>query len=151
MISFFSPENETVSSFIGSSNILKSDSCRQLVPGLMEVTCGEMHIVLPHDEGNIEKIAISPRDVYISDVLPAGPAVNRYMGTIISIKHDSTTAKIEVNTGGLMLKAEIPVELASEMNLEINKEIYVILRLRRLKVLSNKENPSPSVLFSNDF
>ena len=36
---FFSPETEAVSDFIGSLNILECDSCRQLVPGLIEVDC----------------------------------------------------------------------------------------------------------------
>lgn len=137
---FFSPENETVSSFVGSSNILECDSCRQLAPGLIEVTCGVMHVVLPHDEVNIKKIAISPRDVYISDVLPAGPSVNRYKGIITSIQFNATTAKLDVEIGGIGLKAEIPHELVGEMNLATGKEVYLILKLRRLKVLGHNEN-----------
>lgn len=137
---FFSPENEAVSSFVGSVNILNCDSCRQLVPGLMEVDCGGMRIVLPHDEGSIEKIAVSPRDVYISDVLPPGPSVNRYKGTVTAVDFDSSMAKINVNVGSVGLKAEIPIELAKEMNLASRNEVYLILKLRRLKVLGNKES-----------
>jgi ABC-type sugar transport system ATPase subunit len=138
---FFYPANETVSDFIGSSNILDCISCRQLVPGLVEVNCGGINVVLPHDAGNIEKIAISPRDVYISDVLPPGPAVNRYKGMITAIDFNSTMTKVNVEVDKVTLKAEIPGELAREMNLAPMREVYLILKLRRLKVLGNKESP----------
>lgn len=142
---FFAPENEAVSRFVGSSNILESDSCRQLVPGLLEVTCGEMHIVLPHDEGTIEKIAIAPRDVYITDVLSPGPSLNRYKGVILAINRNSTTAKLDIDIVGIRFKAEVPGELAAEMNLAIGKEVYVILRLQKLKVLGKKRSFSSTV------
>ena len=137
---FFSPETEAVSHFIGSLNILDCDSCRQLVPGLMEVDCGGMRIILPHDGGAMQKIAISPRDVYISDVLPPGPSVNRFRGMITAIDCNTTMAKLEIKVGNTSLKAEMPGELAREMGLIIGKEVYLVLKLRRLKVLGSKEN-----------
>jgi molybdate/tungstate transport system ATP-binding protein len=140
---FFSPSTPAVSNFVGSLNILKCIACRQLVPGLMEVDCGGMRIILPHDEGNMQKIAISPRDVYVSDILPTGPAVNRYRGQIVALDLNATTAKIDVKVGKNIIRAEMPGELAHEMSLAIGKEVYIILKLRRLKVLGNKESSSP--------
>ncbi len=140
---FFSPENETVADFVGSLNILNCDFHRQLVPGLMEVDCGGLRIIIPHDEGSLQKIAISPRDVYISDVLPPGPSVNRYKGMIISIEFSATTAKIGVKIGSTDIKAEMPYDLAKEMGLSIGKEVYVILKLRRLKVFGNQSSVAP--------
>jgi ABC-type Fe3+/spermidine/putrescine transport system ATPase subunit len=140
---FFAPETAAVSNFIGSLNILECNSCRQLVPGLMEVECKGMHIIIPHDEGTMQKIAISPRDVYVSDVLPPGPSVNRYKGLIISIDFYSTTARLDLKIGNANLKAEMPAELAKEMNLLIGKEVFIILKLRRLKVLGGKESSTP--------
>jgi molybdate/tungstate transport system ATP-binding protein len=137
---FFSPRCEAVVSFTGSLNILECKSCRQLVPGLVEVDCDGMKIVLPHDEGNLQKIAISPRDIYISDVLPSGPAVNRYKGIVNDIDVNTTTAKLNITINNIHLKAEMPAELSREMSLGIGKEVYLILKLRRLKVLKNKEN-----------
>jgi ABC-type Fe3+/spermidine/putrescine transport system ATPase subunit len=140
---FFSPQTEAVSSFIGSLNILECNSCRQLVPGLMEVDCGGIRIILPHDEGEMQKIAISPRDVYISDVQPPGPSVNRYKGMITAIEAGTAMARIEVKIGSIYIKAEMPSELARDMGLAIGKEVYAILKLRRLKVLGNRERASP--------
>jgi molybdate/tungstate transport system ATP-binding protein len=140
---FFAPQSAAVSEFIGSLNILKCDACRQLVPGLMEVDCGGMHLVIPHDEGGMQKIAISPRDVYISDVLPPGPAVNRFKGNICAIEYTSSMAKIQVNINRNTIKAEMPSELAKDMALLVGKEVYVILKLRRLKVLGGPGNSTP--------
>jgi ABC-type sugar transport system ATPase subunit len=139
---FFSPENEAVACFIGSPNILDCDSCRQLVPGLIEVDCSGVHIVIPHDEENIEKIVISPRDVYVSDVLPPGPSINRYKGTITAIDYNSTVAKLSIKVGNLRLKAELPGELVKKMDFDIDREVYLVLKLRRLKVLGDKESSS---------
>jgi molybdate/tungstate transport system ATP-binding protein len=137
---FFAPGTAAVSDFIGSLNILYCDSCRQLVPGLMETDCGGLHIVVPHDEGKMEKIAISPHDVYVSDIMPPGPAVNRFQGIINDIHFNTTMASLNIQVGGTKIKAEMHNELAREMGLAAGKEVYLILKLRRLKVLSNNEN-----------
>jgi ABC-type Fe3+/spermidine/putrescine transport system ATPase subunit len=140
---FFSPETDAVAGFIGSLNIFDCDSCRQLVPGLMEVECGGLRIVLPHDEGDIHKIAISPRDIYISDALPPGPSVNRFTGVVTMVDTGNSSARIEVKIGHIHARAEMPSELAKEMNLLIGKEVFVILKLRRLKVLGKQDNGAP--------
>jgi molybdate/tungstate transport system ATP-binding protein len=140
---FFSPENATVSNFIGSLNVLDCEYIHQLVPGLVEVQCNGLHIVIPHDEGEIRKIAISPRDVYVSDVLPAGSSVNRYKGTVSDIEYNATTAKITLKMGSATIQAEMPCDLAKEMSITMGKEVYVILKLRRLKVLRNQESLNP--------
>ncbi len=137
---FFAPGTEAVSDFIGSLNILYCDSCRQLVPGLMEVNCGGLQIVIPHDEGPLEKIAISPRDVYISDILPPGPAVNRFQGVITAIELNTTMARLNIKVGNIEVTAEMYKELAQEMGLAAGREVYLILKLRRLKVLGDTEN-----------
>jgi ABC-type Fe3+/spermidine/putrescine transport system ATPase subunit len=137
---FFSPETAAVSDFVGSLNILDCVACRQLVPGLVEADCDGMHVVIPNDEGDIQKIAIAPRDVYISDVLPPGPSINRYIGVVTAVDLTATMARLKVQTGNSSIKAEMPAELAKEMGLTIGKEIYLILRFRRLKVLKNKDN-----------
>ncbi len=77
------------------------------------------------------KITISPRDVYVSNVLPPGPSVNRYKGMVFSIEFNSSTDKIDLNIGLTAIKAGMPAELAREMNLIAGKEVLVILKLRR--------------------
>jgi ABC-type molybdate transport system ATPase subunit len=118
-------------------------ACRQLAPGLMEVDCGGIHLIIPHDEGGMQKIAILPRDVYVSNILPPGTSVNRYKGIITSLDRRSSTTKIEVKIGSTFIKAEMPGELAEEMELILGKEVFVILKLRRLKVPGSRETAAP--------
>jgi len=134
---FFCSDNETIAGFIGCSNVLACRFCRQLVPGLSEINCGDLDLVLPHEGGKIEKVAISPRDVYVSDVLPSGPSVNRFRGIIDSIEFNSAMAIVSLHIGKTQLKAELPAELARDMALTPQKTVYAVLKLRRLKVLSS--------------
>ncbi|HOJ44235.1 MAG TPA: ABC transporter ATP-binding protein, partial [Syntrophorhabdaceae bacterium] len=55
---FFNPRSESVSRFVGMPNILECTRSRILASGLVEVTSGEMRMILPYDGTNIKKIAI---------------------------------------------------------------------------------------------
>jgi ABC-type sugar transport system ATPase subunit len=136
---FFAPKNEMVSNFIGSLNIMNCDTSRNLGNGLTEVECKSMRIVLPHDEGNVQKIAFSPRDVYVSDTMPPGPSVNRFKGIVKGLKQVGSVIRIEIQVESNCVKAEVPLDLFEELNLDVGKEAFLILKLRRLKVLSLKQ------------
>ena len=137
---FFHPENEKVSEFIGAPNILHCDYCQSLGHGVMEVGCGGLSIIVPHDGNSIQKIALLPRDVYVSDVRPPGPAeVNRFRGTVTGIKTADDAMRIEVKAGDNKLLAEIPHHIFDELNLAIGKEVFLILKLRRIRVYENKD------------
>jgi len=60
---FFHPGTEVVSEFIGRPNILTSDRCHVLSSGLVELTSGDMRMVLPSEGDMIGKLAISPLDL----------------------------------------------------------------------------------------
>jgi ABC-type sugar transport system ATPase subunit len=151
---FFSPANEAVASFTGISNILECDSSRRLAPGLVEADCRGMHVVVPHNNEDIEKIAISPHDVYVSTTY-MGSSVNCFRGVIADAEHDSATARLTIevgNEGGaragngagaVPLKAEMPSELAKELGLLPGGEVYVVLRLRRLRVMRRRKGNEP--------
>ncbi len=135
---FFYPKNEIVSDFIGTPNILACDSCRSLGQGLMEVDCGGMPIVLPHDGSTVQRIALFPRDIYISDTQPPGPHVNRFKGTITEIKPSSTTVRLGVKSGANTLYAEMPLDIFGDMDLAVGKKVFLILKLRRIRAYDRK-------------
>ncbi len=135
---FFYPESEIVSDFIGALNILNCDHCRTLGEGLMEVSCGGMRIILPHDGNPIQRVALFPRDIYISDTQPPGPQVNRFKGTITDIKSYGATVRLEVKVEGNTLQAEMPYDIFEEMDLAVGKEVFLILKLRRIRVFEGK-------------
>ncbi len=135
---FFFPRNERVSDFIGAPNILHCDHCRSLGNGVIEATCGNMRIVVPHVGNSVQRIAILPRDIYVSQTKPPGPELNRYKGTITSINpsHDAVRLKIKVGENSLL--AEMPHHIFEDMDLEIGKEVFLILKLRRIRASKGK-------------
>lgn len=133
---FFNPKNDRVSEFIGSPNILPCQHCRDLGRGLMEIGTGGLTIVVPHEGVEIKKIAISPRDIYISPEKPPGPDLNRFKGLITEMTSSLSLTRIKLRVGDHTLLAEIPAEVGQEMDLQIGREVHLILKLRWIKTLS---------------
>jgi ABC-type Fe3+/spermidine/putrescine transport system ATPase subunit len=136
---FFYPESEIVSDFIGKPNILDCDYCHSLGNGVIEVGCGGMRIVLPHVSNSIQRIAIFPRDIYVSQTKPPGPEVNRFRGVITSINtsHDAVRLRLKVGENNLM--TEIPRDIFEDMDLAVGKEAFLILKLRRIRAYEGKK------------
>ena len=105
---FFHPGTEVVSEFIGRPNILSCDQCRVLSSGLVEITSGDMRMVLPYEGDMIGKIAISPHDIYVSSTKPPGPTLNRYEAVVTEIVRHRTLVRVRVAIGRTSLVAELP-------------------------------------------
>jgi ABC-type Fe3+/spermidine/putrescine transport system ATPase subunit len=136
---FFYPENEKVSDFIGAPNILDCDYCRSLGKGVMEVGCGDLRIIVPHDGNSVHRIALFPHDIYISETKPPGPEVNRFSGTIVNIIPADDAVRIKLQVGETCLLAEMPHHIFEDMDLAVGKEVFLILKLRRIRVYENKD------------
>jgi len=137
---FFYPKNEKVSDFIGAPNILDCDYCHSLGKGVVEVGCGELPIIVPYDGSSVRRIALFPRDVYISETKPPGPEVNRFTGVITSIQSSDDTVRIEVKVGKKSLLAEMPHHIFEDMDLVVGKEVFLILKLRRIRIYDSKDS-----------
>jgi ABC-type Fe3+/spermidine/putrescine transport system ATPase subunit len=138
---FFYPKNEKVSDFIGAPNILDCDYCRSLGKGVMEVGCGGLPIVVPHDGNSVQRITFFPHDIHISETKPPGPEVNRFKGTITSITSTDEAVRIELKVGAKNLIAGMPHHIFEDMNLAVGKEVFLILKLRRIRVYENRDTP----------
>lgn len=130
---FFNPLNRVVSEFIGMPNIIECKDSRVLASGLVEVASDDMRIILPYDGSKIRKIAILPDDIYISDIKPPGPALNRFTGRVDEITQHNATVRVRVSIGKHSLLAELPVAAFDEMSIEEAKEVHVLIKLRRLR------------------
>jgi len=131
---FFYPKSEVVSGFIGAPNILEVEYYRDLGQGLMEVICDGLPIILPHEGNAVKRIALSPRDIYVSDIEPPGPGVNRFTGIVNSIKPSGAVVRMEIKVGKHNLRAEVPQHIFDEMNIEVGSGVFLILKLRRVRV-----------------
>lgn len=134
----FYPEGEKVADFIGAPNILDCDYCRDLGKGIMEVGCGQMKLTVPHEGGTIHKVAILPRHIYVSETRPPGLSVNGFQGFITSIEPAGNMVKIWIDVAENSLMSEIPSYIFEEMNLAVGKEVFLILRMRRIRVYESK-------------
>lgn len=129
----FYPEGEGVSDFIGAPNILDCDYCRDLGQGIVEVGSRGLKLTVPHEGGPVHKIAILPRHIYVSETRPPGLTVNGFEGRIVSITPVNNTVRIVIEVDDTSLTAEIPTYLFEEMNLAVGKEVFLILRMRRIR------------------
>ncbi len=130
----FYPGSERVSDFIGTPNILDCDYCHSLGQGVMEVGCGSLKLIVPHEGISVHKVAILPRHIYVSETRPPGRGVNGFQGTITEIKYARNAVRIALEVGENNLIAEIPYHIFEEMDLNVGKEVFLILRMRRIRV-----------------
>ena len=135
----FYPEGERVSDFIGAPNILDCDYCQSLGQGIMEVNCGGLKLIVPHEGESIHKVAILPRHIYVSETRPPGRGVNCFQGTITDIRYARNAVRIEIEINGINIVAETPYYIFEEMDLSVGKEVFLILRMRRIRVYENDD------------
>jgi ABC-type sugar transport system ATPase subunit len=134
----FFPYNERVSDFIGAPNIMDCDYCKSTEQGVMEVSCQGLKLIVPHDGDIIHKIAILPRHIYVSETKPRGHGVNSFIAKVINIIPRTDTVRIYLEMSNNKLIAEIPHHIYHEMDLETGKEVYVILRMKRIRAFENR-------------
>ena len=129
----FYPEGEGVSDFIGAPNILDCDYCRDIGQGIVEVGSGGIKLTVPHEGGQVHKVAILPRHIYVSETKPPGLTVNGFEGRVVAINSVNNTVRIHIKVADTCLMAEIPTYLYEEMDLAVDKEVFLILRMRRIR------------------
>ncbi len=135
---FFYPANERVSDFIAAPNLLDCDYCRSLGRGVMEVGCGGLVIIVPHDGNLVKRIAVFPQDIHIFETNPPGPAVNRFKGIVTSVELTQEAVRIGLKAGAKKLIARMPHHIFEDMSLVAGKEVFVILKLRGIRVYEDQ-------------
>jgi ABC-type Fe3+/spermidine/putrescine transport system ATPase subunit len=136
---FFYPASSTVSDFVGTPNILDCSYCRNLGNGISEVGCGGLPIIVPHDGNSVKRIALFPRDIYVSHTPPPGPGVNRFTGRITSIRDIREVIRLHVEAGKNGLVAEVPHHIFEDMDLAVGSKVHLILKLRRIRVYEGRD------------
>lgn len=129
----FHPMSPVVSDLVGTPNILVCDKSRILASGLLELWSGNLKLILPYEGNGIEKVAILPQDIYVSNQNPPGPSLNRFKGIVKEISQVSSTVKIKIEVDGQNLISEMPGEIFRSLNLQTGQSVFVIIKLRRLR------------------
>jgi len=131
---FSQPNNEIVSNFIGSPNILHCISSVPLRYGLIEADCDGIKVIVPHEVRKIKNIIILSKDVFISSENPPGPYINRFKGQVIAFQGDGVLKRIRVKIGKHLIDAEVPEWIASTHHFNIGQEVHVILKMGKIMV-----------------
>jgi ABC-type Fe3+/spermidine/putrescine transport system ATPase subunit len=132
---FFNPENKKVSDFLGAPNVLDCEQCRILREGLVEVSCGGMKIVASHEDGDVSKIIVFPAHIYVSREKPPGPNLNRFKGVITEIIPSELLTRFRVKVAEKTLLAELDREIFHDMGLKVGSDVFLILKLKWLKII----------------
>jgi ABC-type sugar transport system ATPase subunit len=142
---FFYPKSKKVSDFIGAPNILDCSYCHSLGKGVVEVGCGGLPIIIPDGVNTVKRIALFPRDIYLSEARVPGPDVNRFKGIVTCINSIDETVRIRLRVGKTDLTAEMPHHIFDNMSLAVGKEVFLILRLSRIAAYEDKEEKKENV------
>jgi len=132
----FHPIDERTRDLIGKPNIFDCKTFRVIENGLAVVTCGNLSIIIPHEGLAVKKIAIAPEHVFVSSTRPLGPSVNRFSGKIRDIRAHDALVRITIEAGGQLISSEMPKEMCELMDLRTGCRVYIIFKLRWIKVLS---------------
>jgi len=130
---FFSPNGDKVANFLGAPNIFDCDNYEVLGNGLVKASCEGLTITTVWDGEKLNKIAISPDDIYVSRNEPPGPPINRFKGTIVEeISHNSIIS-LKIKTKTKEILARIRNEDFISENLGAGSDVFFILPLRNLR------------------
>ena len=132
---FLQPQPGRISDFIGAPNVLDCEQSRSLRDGLVEVACGGIRIVAPHDKKEIRKIIISPGHVYVSKEQPPGPNLNRFKGVVTHIMPSPFLIRFMVKVAKNNFVAELSPDMFEDLGLGIGSEVFVILKLKWIKTI----------------
>lgn len=69
---------------------------------------------------------------------PPGPEVNRFKGIISDIQASTELVRLTLTVKGRELVAEMPHHIFEGMSLEKGQEVFLILKLRRIRVYENQ-------------
>ena len=119
--------------FLEKPNVFCCTYEESLGNGLVHVRWAGRALFVPEDGGKpFNRVAIHPKDVYISPNPPPGPRVNRFQGRIRKIEHKGGMAHVEVMVAGERVQAQMTTEQAQSLSLSTESSIYGILKLRAL-------------------
>ncbi len=121
------------SGFLEKPNVLCCTYEESLGNGLVRVKWAGRPLFVPEDGGEaFERVAIHPKDVYISPYPPPGPRVNRFRGRVRNIEHKGGMAHVEVMVAEERVHAQMTTEQARSLSLSTENPVYGILKLRAL-------------------
>ena len=126
------PNGSKSSSFIEHPNILSCSDRSNIGNGLVEIEWAGIRLFIPDEGKDFEKVAILPRDIYISPIAPPGPSINRFSGKIKEIHETEGIGNICLNINSHEIMVEMPLDRLETLGLSRDDKVYGIMKLRAL-------------------
>ncbi|MBS7611576.1 ABC transporter ATP-binding protein [Candidatus Bathyarchaeota archaeon] len=125
---FFKPKTEAVASLVGAENRFRGYiSAIDLDEGVAKVTAGSLEIVVPFEDyfkvGDHVCVFLRPDDITVHFEKFAG--VNVFKGIVEDLFLTGSFIRVKVSVGEHYFILDIPREVASEKEVNVNKAIYV--------------------------
>ncbi|MEM2849011.1 MAG: ABC transporter ATP-binding protein [Candidatus Bathyarchaeia archaeon] len=132
----FSPKSTNVSDFIGDLNILTCE-CRGNSGGLAICDCQGIPIFVLTDGNSIRKIAIDPKEVFVTTELTdiSDPRINVFKGIVIDmLEMPSQMVKVRVKLeNGVVISSVMPKGASHELT--NGKEVFIKLPLKAMRTI----------------
>lgn len=91
--------------------------------------------MVPHHGDSVRKIAIFPKDIYVSVEDPPGPDINRFKGMITEIIPAGPLTKLRIRVGRNEMISELRNDVFETLDLDQGTKVFLILKLRWIRVL----------------
>ena len=119
--------------FLEKPNVFCCRYEEDLGNGLAHVRWAGKSLFVPQEGGEpFNRVAIHPKNVYISSHRPPGPPVNRFEGRIERLEHSRGMARVTVRVADERVLALMTIEQAEALSLYTDDPVYGILKLRAL-------------------
>ncbi|EFK07191.1 putative molybdate ABC transporter, ATP-binding protein [delta proteobacterium NaphS2] len=119
--------------FLEKPNVFCCRYEEDLGNGLAHVRWAGKSLFVPQEDGkSFSRVAIHPKDVYVSPHRPPGPPVNRFEGRVERLELSRGMARVTVRVAGERILALMTIEEAEALSLSIEDPVYGILKLRAL-------------------
>jgi ABC-type sugar transport system ATPase subunit len=131
---FMNPDKK-IQHFIPAPNLLKCDDVKMLNTGIIQVRCKDMELVVPTEKREVNKIAILPKDITMSLLMPPGPKVNRFLGEVFNIKEEGPFAQCEVKIKGNVLRVEVPKDYIKRERFVPKQKVWIKINMKKIQVI----------------
>lgn len=101
-----------------------------MAPGIAKVELNGFSLLVPYDGHIVEKIAISPWNIFISASKPPGPEINRINAIILNVEKKASIVDLEVEAGEEKLNIEMTSDQWLDSGLQPGDKVVLVLPLR---------------------
>ncbi|MDD3324410.1 MAG: ABC transporter ATP-binding protein [Sulfurospirillaceae bacterium] len=130
----FYPKTPSVHYLLGSPTILKCDEVVVLDFGLAKVLSGSLSLIVAHEGGFFNKLAILSNEIRLSKYPIESAIPNKFKARVSDVKFQKTIAHISLEIQGTTLMAELSMVNWEQLRVDIEDEIFIAIPFSAIKI-----------------